>query len=115
MADAEPEQKAGTVRLPFGVDRGEQIVDRFFLPALAPKQLGAVVVQPENVGGRVKPAKLDELGDALLAQSLDIECAARHEMPQPLESLRRADQPTGAPNVDLAFLGDRFGLTFGTM
>src|SRR5690349_21253504 len=31
-------------------------------------------------------------------------------MPQPLEPLRRADQPAGAADVDLAFLGDRLGI-----
>ena len=44
---------------------------------------------------------------ALLAQPLDVERPARHEMPQPLEPLRRADQAAGAADVDLAFLGDR--------
>ena len=37
----------------------------------------------------------------------DVERAARHEMPQPLEPLRRTDQPAGAADVDLALLGDR--------
>ena len=41
----------------------------------------------------------------LLAQPFDVERAARHEMPQPLEPLRRADQPAGAADVDLALLG----------
>ena len=46
----------------------------------------------------------------LLAQPFDVERAARDEMPQPLEALRRADQAAGAADVDLAFLGDRLGL-----
>ena len=104
MADAEAEQEARAVGLTLGLDRGEEIVDRLLLPALAAEQLGAMVAEAEDVGGRVQPAKLDELGDALFAQPFDVERAARHEMPQPLESLRRADQAAGAADVDLAFL-----------
>ena len=63
VADAEPEQEARPVGLALGLDRGEQIVDRFLLPALAPEQLVAVRVQAEDVGGRMEPAELDELGD----------------------------------------------------
>src|SRR5438046_1242138 len=63
----------------------------------------------------MKPAKLDELGDALFAQPFDIERAARHEMPQPLEPLRRTDQAAGAADIDLAFLGDRLAAAFGAM
>ena len=51
----------------------------------------------------------------LLAQPLDVERAADDEMPQPLEALRRADQPAGAADVDLAFLGDRLAAAFGAM
>ena len=69
-----------------------------------------MVAEAEDVGGRVQPAELDELGDGLLAQPLDVERAARDEMAQPLEALRRADQAAGAADVDLAFLGDRLGL-----
>ena len=76
VADAEAEQEARAVRLALGLDRGEQIVDRLLLPALAAEQLVAVVAQAEDVGGRVEPAELDELGDALFAQALDVERAA---------------------------------------
>ena len=51
----------------------------------------------------------------LLAQPLDVERAARDEMLQALEPLRRADQPAGAADVDLAFLGDRLAAAFGAM
>ena len=37
------------------------------------------------------------------------------EMPQPLEPLRGADQPAGAADVDLAFLGDGLATAFGAM
>ena len=66
MANAEAEQEAGAVRTALGLDRGEEIVDRFLLPALAAEKVGAVVAQAENIGGGVKPAQFDELGDALL-------------------------------------------------
>src|SRR6476659_5537182 len=107
MADAKPEQQARAVGLSLGLDRGEEVVDRLLLPPLASEQFVAMVVETEDVGGRVQPAQLDELGDALLAQPFDVERAAGHEMPQPLKALRRADQPAGAADVDLAFLGDR--------
>ena len=108
MADAEPEQEARAVGLALGVDRGEQIVDRLLLPALAAEQFVAVVVQAEDVGGRLQPAELDELAIRLLAEPLDVERAAADEMAQPLEPLGRADQAAGAADVDLALLGDRF-------
>src|SRR3546814_544166 len=51
MADAEPEQQPRGVGRALRLDRGEEIIDRLFLPALAPEQLGAVRLQPEDVGG----------------------------------------------------------------
>ena len=48
MAYAEAEQKAWTVGLALGLDRGEQILDRLLLPALTAKQVGAVIMQPET-------------------------------------------------------------------
>ena len=110
-----PNRKRAGVGLALGLDRGEQIVDRLLLPPLAPDQLVAVPVQPENVGGRLQPAELEELDDGLFAQPLDVERAAADEMLQPLDPLRRADQPAGAANIDLAFLGDRFALAFRAM
>ena len=115
VADAEPEQEARPIRLALSLDRGEQIIDRFLLPPLAPEQLVAVLVQPEDVRGRMKPAQLDELGDRLLAQPFDVERAARDEMPQPLEPLRGADETAGAADIDLAFFGDRLAAAFGAM
>src|SRR4051812_5065374 len=102
MPDAEAEEETRPVRLAFGLDRGEEIVDRLLLPAFAAKQLLKVPMQAKDVGGRVQPAELDKLGDRLFAQALDIERTARNEMPQPFEALRWADEATGAANVDLA-------------
>src|SRR4051794_415912 len=71
--------------------------------------------QPENVGGRVQPSKIDEFGNRLFAQAFNVERAARHEMAQSLKSLRRADQAAGAAHVNLPFLADRFAMAFGAM
>ena len=65
--------------------------------------------------GHFQPAEREELGDGLLAQPLDIERGAADEMLQPLELLRRADQPAGAAHIDFAFLGHRLAAAFGAM
>ena len=57
VADAEAEQEARPVGLALGLDRGEQVVDRLLLPALAAEQLGAMAAQPEDVGGRVAASR----------------------------------------------------------
>ena len=54
--------------------------------------------------GELQPAEIDELGDRFLAQALDVERAARDEMPQPLEALCGADQSARTTDVDFAFL-----------
>src|SRR5262245_12188241 len=100
MADAEPEQEARRIEADAVVDRLQEIIDRFLLPALAADQLAAMVLQPEDVGRTVEPAQIDELDDALLAKPIDIHCSARHEMAQPLDALCRADQPAGAADID---------------
>ena len=110
-----PNRKRGPSGSRFASIDSEEVVDRFLLPSLAAEQLAAMIAQAEDVGGRVQPAELDELGDRLLAQPLDVERSARHEMPQPLEPLRRADQAAGAADVDLAFLGNRLALAFRAM
>ena len=50
VADAEPEQEARRIEADARLDRGEQVVDRLLLPALAPDQLVAMRLQPEDVG-----------------------------------------------------------------
>src|SRR3546814_8971289 len=76
--------------------------------SLAAEQVVAMMLQPEDVGRPlVQPAQFQKLGDALLAQPLDVERAAADEMPEPLELLGIADEAAGAAHVDLAFLGDR--------
>src|SRR3546814_4502120 len=83
MADAEPEQQPRRVGLALRLDRGEQIVHRLVLPPLAAEQVVAMMLQPEDVGRPlVQPAQFQKLGDALLAQPLDVERAAADEMPE---------------------------------
>src|SRR4029453_7694373 len=113
MADAEPEQEARRVEADSLVEGVETVVDRLGLPALAADQLAALSLQAKDVGRTMKPAQLNELDDAFLAQPVDVHRAARHEMPQALDPLPRADQPAGAANVDLAFFGNRFRMAFG--
>src|SRR5262249_30066029 len=50
---------------------------------------------------------LPEGGDVLLAEPFDVEAVARHEMPEPLDRLRRTDQSAGATPRDLARLAYR--------
>ena len=51
MANAEAEQEARSIGLSSGLDRGEEVVDRLLLPALAAEQFRAVLVKAEDVGG----------------------------------------------------------------
>src|SRR3546814_11286149 len=68
-------------------------------------------LQPKNIGRPlVEPAQVQEFGDALFPQSLDVERAAADEMAQALELLGVADQAAGAADVDLALLGDRLAV-----
>ena len=67
-----------------------------------------------SAGECSQPSSMNSAID-LLAQPLDVERAARDEMPQPLEPLRRADQAAGAADVDFAFLGDRLAAALGAM
>src|SRR5579884_885390 len=71
--------------------------------------------EPIDVGRRVKPAKIDELSDRLLAEPFDVERSTRDEVPEPFKSLRRADQSTSAADVDLTFLGNGITAALGTM
>ena len=115
MADAEAEQEARCFRLPLRFDRREKVVDGFCFPPFATEEFGAMAFEAIDVRGRVQPAKFDELGNGLLAQSLDVERTARDEMPKSLETLRGADEPAGTAYVDLAFLRNGFAPTFRAM
>src|ERR1700682_6584248 len=54
--------------------------------------LGVAGREGEDVGRLLDPTLLEEQGDLLLAQSLDIEGAPRDEMPQMLDLLMRAGE-----------------------
>src|SRR6478672_6857607 len=56
VADAQAEEEARAVGIALGLDRSEEIVDRFLLPALAGEQFGPAAVQSEDIRGRMKPA-----------------------------------------------------------
>ena len=53
-----PNRKRGPSGSTLGLDRGEEIVDRFLLPALAAEQIGAVV----RGGGKCPPASAASQG-----------------------------------------------------
>ena len=74
-----------------------------------------MVFQPEDVGGRVQPVKPNKFDNRLFAQPLDVHRPARHEVPQPLDDLRRAYQPASAAHIHFALLGNRFGAAFGAV
>ena len=101
-------KRAGSKPTP-RLDRGEQIVDRLLLPALAPDQLAAMRL----AGGRCRPGRCSQPSSTnstmLFSPSPSMSIAPRDtKCLQPLDPLRRADQPAGAADVDLALLGDRF-------
>src|SRR5207302_6092584 len=76
------------------VDRADQLLRAEFAPAFArDDHLG---LQPEDVARRADEAIFPELGDVLRPQPLDVEAVARDEMLQPLDRLRRANEPAGA-------------------
>src|SRR5689334_20248127 len=115
MADAKAEQQAGGIGLALCLDRGEEVVDRLFLPALAAEQFLAVRGQAEDIGGLLDPAEIEEFDEGLLAKSLDIERAAADEMLEPFEPLGGTDQPAGAADIDFAFLRHCVRLAFGAV
>src|SRR5260370_19478415 len=72
----------------------EQVAHRDFAEALLLLEPDLVVArfQRKNVGRLLDPTMLEEQGDLLLAQPLDIERAARDEVPQMLDLLMRAGE-----------------------
>src|SRR5262249_62302627 len=85
-----------------GLDRLEQVVDRFGAVALLIgeplllRQTRIALRQGEDVGWLQDAALVVEGLDLLLAQPLDVEGVPRYEMLQPLLGLRRADEAAGA-------------------
>src|SRR5205814_5040515 len=61
----------------------------------------------EDVARLADQPVLPKGGDVLLAEPLDVEAMARHEMPQSLDRLRGADQPSGTATSNLTRLAHR--------
>src|SRR5436190_7754335 len=82
------------------VDRVEQVAYRCLAVALALDKLllGASVAlfEGKDVGRRHHQPVGKECLHLLLPKALDVESVARHEMTQPLDLLRRADESPGA-------------------
>src|SRR5271165_7518172 len=87
------------------VDRSHQIASAEFAPALTLRDDRGI--EPEDVAGLADQPVLPEGGDVFLAEPLDVEAVARHKVPEPLDGLRRTDQPAGAAPGDLARLAHR--------
>ena len=111
MADAEREQKAIDRPRARILDGGEQVARRGLAPALAVLQALELplllALEAEDVGRLAHLAEIVERLDLLLAEPLDVHRVARHEMAEPLDLLRRADQAAGAAAHDLALLAHR--------
>ena len=65
-------------------------------------------MQAKDVGRALEPTAGEEIGDSLLAEPLDVQRAAADEVAQAFGALRRADEPAGAADIDLALRGDRY-------
>src|SRR5262249_43137179 len=87
------------------VDRPDQLPRADRSPALAVDQL--LGLEAEDVAGLADQPVLPELGDVFRPEPLDVETVARDEMLEPLDRLRRADQPAGTAPRDHAWLAHR--------
>ena len=67
-------------------------------------------LKSEDVGRRLDQSVVVESFDVLLAEPLDVEGIARHEMLQALDPLRRADQSAGAAPDGILLAGIRIDL-----
>src|SRR6185295_10512431 len=92
-------------------DRAEQVADRGLAVALDLFELELRVARfkREDVGRLLEPALLEEIIDLLLAESVDVERAARHEMLQVLGLLERAGELARTTEAH-AFLARRIDL-----
>ena len=99
------------------LDRREQLVRRGLGPALPRGELRARALvaglKSEDVGRRLDQSVVVESLDMLLAEPLDVEGVARHEMLQALDPLRRADQSAGAAPDGILLAGIRVDLARG--
>src|ERR1700730_16301788 len=105
LRNAESIDKALERNSPALVDGRHQVARAELAPAFAlGDHLG---IEAEDVARLADQPILPESGDVLLTEPLDVEAMARHEMPQPLDRLRGADQTSGAAPRDLAGLAHR--------
>ena len=83
-------------------------IRRLLLAPLEQRRLDrlAVLLEPEDVDRHLEQPLGEEQLDLLVAEPLDVQRAARHEMLELLDRLRRADQLAGAapPRIRLAGL-----------
>ncbi len=111
VADAERIDQPVERNLAPRVDGVEQVAHRDFAIAFAVGELlrGARVarLEREDVGRLHDQPVIEERLHLLLAEPLDVEGGARHEVAQPLDLLRRADQPAGAAAHRLPLLAHR--------
>src|SRR5262249_19763044 len=100
MADAKRIDQAVERDLAALLDRIKQIPDRDLTIAFAIGEfLGRAFVargEREDIGGLHDDALAEKLLDLLLAETLDVERIARHEMADTFHGLRRANETAGA-------------------
>src|SRR5262249_1971708 len=77
----------------------------YVAPALAVDEL--LGFEPEDVGWLFDQPVLPEFGDVLRPEPLDVKAVAGDKMLEPLDRLRRTDQPAGAPPRRHALLAHR--------
>src|SRR5690606_9445377 len=87
------------------LDRLQELGGRLLAPPLAHDQVSLALVQPEDVAGSADQAVLPESGDVLAAEAFDVERLPGDEVAQPLDRLRRADQPPRAAAHDVLLPG----------
>src|SRR5580704_18482583 len=105
LRNAKRVDKAVKRNSPALVDRGHQVARAELAPAFAlGDHLG---IEAEDVARLADQPVLPESSDVLLAEPLDVEATARHEMPEALDRLRGAYQPAGAAPRHLARLAHR--------
>src|SRR5690606_7634729 len=87
------------------LDRLQELGGRLLAPPLTHDQVSLALVQPEDVAGSADQAVLPESGDVLAAEAFDVERLPGDEVAQPLDRLRRADQPPRAAAHDVLLPG----------
>src|SRR5215472_360117 len=87
------------------VDRRDELFRADLAPSFAPGDDGGI--EAEDVAGPTDQPVFPERLEMPGAEPLDIETVAGDEMLEPLDRLRRANEPAGAPPRDHARLAHR--------